>query len=292
MRILIIKLGATGDVVRTTSLLNVLRGEIHWLTNTINLPLLNTLFQIDQSIVWNDRNLIKEIQYDLIINLEDSFEVAYFVQKLQFTELFGAHLDKTNNVIYTESSKEWFDLSLISKFGKNKADELKFKNRKTYQELIFNGLGYNFNGETYILPEFDQTELVEDIAIAQTSGSIWPMKNWNYYGGLKNKLEQYGHKVNFLQQRATLQEHIDDIRRHKFLISGDSLPMHIALGSGLKCLTLFLCTSPWEIYDYDTQKKVISPTLKRFFYKRNFDTQATTSIPLDIVYNMAIQYMV
>ncbi len=38
MKILIIKLGALGDVVRTTVLLNELDGEIHWLTSQLARP--------------------------------------------------------------------------------------------------------------------------------------------------------------------------------------------------------------------------------------------------------------
>ncbi len=36
---LIIKTGASGDVVRTTSLLPALEGEVFWLTAAYNLPL-------------------------------------------------------------------------------------------------------------------------------------------------------------------------------------------------------------------------------------------------------------
>ena len=41
--------------------------------------------------------------------------------------------------------------------------------------------------------------------------------------------------------------------------------MHFALGTGTPCVTLFTCTSPWEIYDYGIQKKIVSPLLERVF---------------------------
>jgi len=67
------------------------------------------------------------------------------------------------------------------------------------------------------------------------------------------------------------------------LVGGDSLPMHFALGTGTPCVTLFTCTSPWEIYEYGVQKKIISPLLEEFFYKRGHDNRATTAINVDEV---------
>jgi len=59
--------------------------------------------------------------------------------------------------------------------------------------------------------------------------------------------------------------------------------MHFALGSVTRCVTLFNCTSPWEIYDYGVQKKIVSPLLEEFFYKRGYDNRATTAITVDEV---------
>ena len=289
MKILLIKLGATGDVVRTTTLLNIFEAELHWLTSDNNMILLNGIPRIEKCIPWSKKNILVNIDYDLVINLEDSLEAAHLSNEIKYKELFGAYSNKSDKLTYTAGSKEWFDLSLISTFGKEKADELKLKNRKTYQEMIFKGLGYTFNGEKYFLPEPTKTNLKGDIAISPKAGSVWPMKNWAYYEELKLKLGGKGYTVNFLPTRDTLLEHIGDIKNHKYLISGDSLPMHIALGSGIKCLTIFICTSPWEIYDYGVQKKIISPSLGKYFYKREFDLKATTSISLEEVYEAVIQ---
>ena len=71
-----------------------------------------------------------------------------------------------------------------------------------------------------------------------------------------------------LPKRSSLLEHLADVRNHRCLVGGDSLPMHFALGTGTPCVTLFTCTSPWEIYEYGIQKKIVSPLLEEFFYKR------------------------
>jgi ADP-heptose:LPS heptosyltransferase len=104
------------------------------------------------------------------------------------------------------------------------------------------------------------------------------MKNWACYDALKLELEKSGLTVNELPQRPTLIEHLGDVAGHRCLVSGDSLPMHLALGSGTRCVTLFTCTSPWEIHDYGLQHKIISPLLAQFFYQRGRDERAMTAI--------------
>src|SRR2546430_12283723 len=100
------------------------------------------------------------------INLEDTIDVAQFLRAVEYREIFGAYLGSNDSVMYTQSSKRWFDLSLISSYGRQKADGLKLLNRQTYQELIFGGLGWRFTGEPYMLPGPIETGLSGDVAIA------------------------------------------------------------------------------------------------------------------------------
>lgn len=196
-KILIIKLGAAGDVVRTTPFLRVLKGKVDWLVNEKNLSLLEGIKEIEEKIVWGSKDRLRSREYDLVINLEDSIEAVRVLEDLKYKELFGAHLDSIGEVTYTEDSREWFDLSLISRFGKEKADELKLQNRRSYKEIIFKGMKHCFKGEAYFLPPSVKTDLKRDIAIASNSGSVWPMKNWAYFEELKTKLEEDGYTVKF-----------------------------------------------------------------------------------------------
>lgn len=280
MNTLIVKLGATGDVVRTTSLLRRLTGEITWITASKNVALLSGVLKNVRCLAWEERDQAAGAAYDLVINLEDTVEIGLFVRGLKYQRLFGAYLSKGDELCYSEDAHRWFDLSLISKYGRKEADRLKLLNRATYQELIFQGLGYQFSGETYVLPAPAKTDLKGDVAIAAEAGPVWPMKNWAYYEILKQELESQGFKVNFLPVRKSLLEHLGDVANHRCLVGGDSLPMHLALGSGIRCVTLFTCTSPWEIYDYGIQKKLVSPLLEQFFYQRGLDKRATTAIPV------------
>jgi heptosyltransferase II len=289
MKILIIKLGATGDVVRTTPLLNVLDGEIHWLTSDLNKAMLYGNQKINTIIPWTQHETLIGKNFNMVVNLEDDLEAAALIRKVSYDNLHGAYLNDDGKMTYTKSLSDWFDLSLISRFGKNRADELKLHNRRTYQDMLFRGLGYCFSGQRYYLPPATSSDIVGDIAIAPDSGVVWPMKKWAYYKELKIELEHSGYKVNNLQIRKTVSEHIQDVRNHRYLVSGDSLPMHIALGSQIKCLSLFICTSPYEIDDYGVQKKIISPLLAKNFYKRNYSVEATQSIRLEEVYETVVK---
>src|SRR5438309_7538904 len=149
--------------------------------------------------------------------------------------------------------------------------------------MMCDGLGLRFRGEQYLLPELIETELPGDVAIAAEAGHVWPMKKWAYYEELKQRLEEEGLTVNVLPERSSLLEHLSDVQNHRCLVGGDSLPMHFALGTRTPCVTLFTCTSPWEIHDYGVQRKIVSPLLGEFFYKRGYDSRATTAITVDQV---------
>ena len=283
MNTLIVKLGATGDVVRTTPLLHRLSGQITWLTAATNTTLLRGLKRNLRCFSWEERERALDNNYEFAINLEDTLEAAQFLKTVKCSAIFGAYLDRDSSLRYTENFRRWFDLSLISSYGRKKADGLKLQNRQTYQEMIFSGLGFHFDGEVYLLPEPIETELSGDVAIAANAGHVWPMKKWAYYRELKQRLEDQGLIINILPKRPSLLEHLSDVRNHRCLVGGDSLPMHFALGTATPCVSLFTCTSPWEIYDYGVQKKIISPLLGEFFYKRGYDERATTAITVDEV---------
>jgi ADP-heptose:LPS heptosyltransferase len=142
-----------------------------------------------------------------------------------------------------------------------------------------------------VMPNAIETELLGDIAIAAEAGTVWPMKKWAYYEELKRRLEDEGLAVNVLPKRSSLLEHLADVRNHRCLVGGDSLPMHLALGTGTPCVTLFTCTSPWEIHSYGIQKKIVSPLLEKFFYKRSYDKRATTAITIDEVFDAVIDQL-
>jgi len=277
--------------VRTTPLLRRFDGHVTWLTARKNKALLEGLQTpvALRVLDWEDRSTLEGKEFDLVVNLEDDIEVASIVKSIVTKRLFGAYENTGHGMSYTKDSSAWFDLSLISTYGREKADNLKLQNRSSYQALIFSGLGLEFAGEPYLLPPTRKSDLEGDVAIASEAGPVWPMKQWAHYEWLKSRLEDAGLRVNYLPARPTILEHLADVRGHRCLVSGDSLPMHLALGSNVRSVALFNCTSPWEIHDYGILTKLISPLLNEVFYKRTFDVRATTAISRDSVLDAVLQ---
>jgi len=156
MNILTIKLGAIGDVIRTTSILHGLKAKyknckIDWVTRKESFDILknnnfiNKIYFIDNSI-----NKLKQSKYDLVICLDDDYESCELVSEISSKKIIGAYLNNGKKT-YTKDSSLWFDMGLLSKFGKKKADLLKAKNKKTYQQIMYEILGLGYKKQEPIL---------------------------------------------------------------------------------------------------------------------------------------------
>ena len=286
--ILICKVGALGDVVRTTPILRVLKGNIFWLTSKEGKSLLPKIENL--KILTPDKiNSLKKIDFDLILNLEEDENLAKEISMLKTKKVIGVYFDfKINKVSYTKESKKWYDMSLISKYGKEKADLLKWKNRKNYQEILFEMIGKKFRGEEYWINYHSNMKKTKEIVVAieKRAGERWPMKIWLHYDLLKNKIEKEGYKVFYLRQRKKLIDYVKDIDKANILICGDTLAMHLGLALKKKVIALFICTSPWEIYDYKRMVKIINPYLKEAFYRRDYDERLVKAIKIDEVFEV------
>jgi heptosyltransferase-2 len=287
-KILIVKLGALGDVVRTTPILRVLRGNIFWITSKEAfeiLPKIKNLKVLDSENI----NTLRNLNFDLILNLEENENLAKKLMKLKTKKFIGVYFDfKENKISYTKESRKWYDMSLISKYGKEKADLLKWKNRKSYQEILFEMIGKKFKGEEYWLNYKVRSLKTKEIVVAieKRAGKVWPMKIWPYYDELKRKIEKEGYKVFYLKQRKSLIDYIKDIDKANILISGDTLAMHLGLYLKKRIIALFLCTSPWEIYGYNRMEKIINPYLKEAFYRRDYDEKLVRGISVEEVFKV------
>jgi len=277
-QVLIIKLGALGDVIRTTPLLRVLDGEITWVTSTLALPLLRKSPFIRKLLAVDEPGFLLERKYDLVINLEDDISSAKLASAVAKGTIVGPYLNGAA-VTYEGSSSEWFDMSLSSRYGRKQADALKMRNRKTYQEMIFSALGMTFRGEDPVLNlPLQKAPVPGLIGIEERAGGVWPNKRWNRYVELAGRLEACGYRTKFFKQRESVIDYADDINECEFVICGDTLAMHVALALGKRVVALFTCTSPYEIYGYGRLGKVVSPLLDRYFYQREYSPEPANAI--------------
>ena len=143
MKILFIKLGALGGVLRATPLFTGLKkkykkSELNVITQEYSSALLENNLDIDKLwILERDKNKIEKMDFDWVINTEDDEETCIFASKLKLkTKKFtGPYISKEGKITYTKDVAIWYDMGKISRFGLKKANELKKKNSRRYQDI-------------------------------------------------------------------------------------------------------------------------------------------------------------
>ena len=137
-KILIIKLAAIGDVLRTTTLLHGIKkkypqSHITWITDKNSLPVLLKNPLIDKILKFDTESILRlEIEeFDILISLDKEIRGTSLAKKVSAKKKFGFILHKTGNIKPINPGAEYnFKLGI--------SDELKFKkNKKTYPELIY-----------------------------------------------------------------------------------------------------------------------------------------------------------
>jgi heptosyltransferase-2 len=269
-KILLIKIGALGDVLRTTCLLRILEGEVTWVTQRNAFPLLkNNPFVRRVADIASSRAALGRDRYDLVINLDEEPRACALASGLKSDRLIGAY-GEGKKIAYTESSAEWFDMGLISRLGKKTADRRKWENRKSYQEIIFGMLGKKFRGEEYVLAapglESKKDGTPPATGIETRSGDRWAGKRWSRFPEFLALLKKNKIPHTKFRTYPSLEKFIRRIAGTDPVVTTDSLALHIALALGKKVVALFTCTSFHEIYDYGRMAKIVSPLIEKYFY--------------------------
>jgi heptosyltransferase-2 len=151
-RILIVKLAAIGDVLRTTPLLSGLKraypqSHITWVTDREALPLLKDNPHLDRVLPFDYPSLLPlELEtFDLVVGLEKEPRGAALTSKVRAAEKRGFGLGPEGSVYPLNRASEYaFFLGL--------SDDLKFhRNQKTYPELIFEAAELDYQKDEYLL---------------------------------------------------------------------------------------------------------------------------------------------
>ncbi len=310
MRILIIKLGAIGDVLRTTSILAGLREKynpnaIDWLTaQSARDVLLHNPF-IGRVFTWQERRKLNH--YDLVIALEDDYEACEFASQVNFKKLIGAYV-KEGKIVYTPSA--WLDISAISRFGIETANVLKRKNRKTFQRHMAELLGVRFGTYVFNLTR-DEIEygrkFVKGLGIGKGeriigintgAGKRWQLKalsiektielvkrftkNLGVVSLILGGEEERERNQIISKETGMPNGGIHSLRHFasvvnlcQLVVSSDSLAMHFAIALGKKLVVFFGPTSPAEIELYGLGAKVCPEMDCLVCYKRKCDKRSS-----------------
>ncbi len=213
-RILIIKLAATGDVLRTTPLLRGLRAaypdcHVSWLTDPDAVPMLDGIREIDRLMPYGCETILqlRHETFDQVCCFDKDPKATALAMEVQAQERIGFGMSQHGNAMPLNPNSEYaFSLGID--------DTLKFRvNRKTYQEMVFECAGLPYpEPQEYLLPDLS-SEIARgrehldrlgirpgDVTVGLNTGAadLFATKKWTEegYAGLADLLaERVGARV-------------------------------------------------------------------------------------------------
>jgi ADP-heptose:LPS heptosyltransferase len=296
-RILIVKLDAMGDVLRTTALLPPLAQEhpesaITWITRPESTPLLEKNPYISEIIPYGPDALVhlQTREFDRVINLDAGKISSALASAARSSRKDGYVLDERGIVHPTNAAAgQWLEMGVF--------DDLKQAGSRTYQDTMAEILGLAGREHHYVF-QLEPEEIAAGrqhlqkigvrfdrpvIGLNTGGGGRWPLKQWRFEGYVEliKSLDSIS-PVQFvllagpaerdrnerLKQAVSaplLDSGNDNPVRHfaamvsfcDLVITGDTLAMHIALALGRRTVVMFGPTSSTEIELYGLGEKVV-----------------------------------
>ena len=314
-KVLIVKHGALGDVVRTSYFIKSLKDkflnsiEIHWITNISSLDILRFNPFIDK-IVFNFSQILDE-KYDIIYSLDDESDIVNNVMSLNYKKIVG--VSYINGYFdYCDKSSYWFDMGLQSKYGKKKADSLKKDNTKTHSEIfskifmvekitphIFNSQSYlqeaeiffknhnnsfiginAYSGGRWSSKELLKKEYIKliNLILDKTNKNILLIGAFNdFKRNLEIKNSIKNNRIFVLDSDSSILKMSAFIYYLDILISTDSLALHLAIANKVKSISFFSPTSAAEIDIFKNGYKIVSKSDDYCSYKKDADNSSITA---------------
>lgn len=285
--ILIIKLDAVGDVLRTTSILPSLRkkyngSRITWITKKKSYPVLKNNPYIN-SIYFSEDNLqnIYSFNFDLAINLDNGKESCSIMENVQAGQKAG--YTRINGLPFplNEQANEWYLMGVD--------DNVKKENKKTYHTIIHEICGLENVNSRPIMQITDDNrakaqalksergidKFSDFVLINLGGGNRWQLKKWTKegYAELINKLSEnknraigviggeeekafYDEVTNMLTHSENIinlgcsnstEDFINLIYLASKVFTSDSLAFHIAAALGIYVVVIVGPTSYAEL---------------------------------------------
>ena len=260
--ILIIKLGAIGDVIRTTPLLRKLK-EVHpdariwWLT--LSPEILPRL--VDEPLGFTPQSILylRSRRFDLLLNLDKDREACALAEQITADEKKGFRLHNGVVVPATPEAEQKYLTGLF--------DDVSQANTKSYPLEIFEMCGFPFNGERYLLDrpatpgvpwKLNKKKRVVGLNTGcggRWTSRLWADKNW---AALARTLKRKGYEVVLLggeQEHAKntklaraakvkyfghgpLRTFLSLVDQCDLVVTGVTMAMHVTIGLGKKIVLM------------------------------------------------------
>ncbi len=320
-RILIIKLAALGDVIRTAALLPGLKSRwpashITWVSRPpgvrmlANHPLIDRLLPLDAEALCH----LEHERFDLCLSLDKEPGPAGLAMRVDARDKRGIGLSPYGTVHpLNPECGPYFELGL--------SDELKFRvNRKSYPQLIYEAVGLEYGGERYqLFPSATDRERAAEcwarlgvgasetvIGLNTGAGRVFANKNWKpeSFAILARLLQQRGWRVALLggpdervRNAAIAAECpgvIDTgadhgelqfaalVERCQVVVTGDTMAMHVAIAGRVPCVVLFGPTCGQEIDLFGLGEQITAGLPCSPCYRRQCDKQPNCMDEIDV----------
>ena len=269
-KILIIKLGAIGDVIRTTPLLEAIKStypkaKIFWLTHTPTV----VPDSVDEVLKFNQEGItyLESVNFDIIYNLDKDKEACSLTNKLNSKTKKGYVLKDGVPFPADKAAEQKFFTGLF--------DDVNQTNTKNYLEEIFEICGYKFSGQKYILSSFEEfsdswnlDKSKKIIGLNTGCGGRWTSRLWadESWTNLATALIKRNYEVVFLGGSQEddknkmfsdktggkylghfqLEKFINLVNQCDLVVTGVTMAMHITLGLDKKIVLLNNIFNPHE----------------------------------------------
>jgi len=251
-KVLIIKLGAIGDVIRTTPILRKLKtvepdSEIWWLT--LSPEVIPKIVDVILPFSVQSLAVVQAFKFDLVFNLDKDKDACAICSTIPAQTKKG----------FTMSNGKCIPCDALAhhKYITGLFDDISKSNNKSYQQEIFEMCGYEFTSEEYIMPEFEnyswKLPRKKKIVGLNTgcggrwTSRLWPEKNWIM---LARRLIKAGfvplflggeqeHKKNLMLAKQSgglylghfpLQQFMSEVNHCDLVVTAVTMAMHIAIG--------------------------------------------------------------
>lgn len=316
--VLIVKRSALGDVVRTSHFAAALRRRhpdlrLSWLTAVSAGPLLAVNPHIDD--LWFDVDPARGFIFDHVFSLEEDRALVAAVSGLKARRVTGLILGADGGMTYTPDAAAWFDMSLVSRLGRERADRLKRANTRTHAQIFADlfavpDVAFAFHGD----PEMEHAarawrgDASTLIGINPHAGSRWPSKAMPpdalrtlvrrlaspasechglcvvLLGAGAERLRNLAIAREIGRDAVLVPDTDDNVMRFAavvgaldYLITSDSLALHLALAQSVPFLAFFAPTSAAEIDDGGIGTKLLSTATDYASYRPDADNRSITA---------------
>jgi ADP-heptose:LPS heptosyltransferase len=283
-RILIIKLGAIGDVIRTTPLLRKIRSEypnskITWITHT---PSILPSAEIDEILKYDFASVlyVKHTEFDILYNLDKDKDACALSLDITAKEKFGYTLKNGTAYPANKLAEHKFSTGLF--------DDVSKQNQKSYVKEIFEMVDWEFQGEEYVFDNhedknyqwnFDTTK--KQIGLNTGCGDRWTTRLWpnEHWIELIKLLQNQGyepvllggeqeHSKNEMLAKATgatyfgyfsLPQFINLVYKMDVVVTQVTMAMHISVALQKQMVLMNNIFNPYEFELYG-RGEIISPS--------------------------------